>query len=53
MSKLKKVISKVMKPKIDPSTVNPWLSIEHDCDWLPANDGKELVCGMCSTRKPA
>lgn len=30
---------------------NPWLSIEHDHDWLEANHGLELVCGMCSIRK--
>lgn len=36
------------KPKTEP---NPWLKIEHDCDWLPANDGKELVCGMCGLRQ--
>lgn len=32
---------------------NPWLDIEHECDWLPANEGKELVCGLCGDRKPA
>lgn len=30
---------------------NPWLKLPHDCDWLPANDGKELVCGMCGLRQ--
>lgn len=51
MSKLKKVISKVVKPKVDPTTVNPWLSIEHDHDMLSANDGKEIVCGLCGLRQ--
>ena len=37
------------KPKVEP---NPWLKIEHPHNWLPANDGKELVCGDCSIRKP-
>lgn len=32
---------------------NPWLKIEHACNWLPANDGKERVCGLCGLRKPA
>lgn len=32
---------------------NPWLNIEHDHNWLSASDGKELVCGDCSIRKPA
>lgn len=32
---------------------NPWLDIEHPHNWLPANDGKELVCGDCFLRKPA
>lgn len=36
------------KVKDDP---NPMLKIEHDCDWLPANAGKELVCGLCGLRK--
>lgn len=30
---------------------NPWLDIEHEHDWLPANDGKEEVCGLCSLRR--
>lgn len=30
---------------------NPWLKIPHDHNWLPANDGKELVCGMCGLRE--
>jgi hypothetical protein len=30
---------------------NPWLKIEHDHDWLPANNGTEEVCGMCGVRK--
>lgn len=30
---------------------NPWLKIPHECDMLPANDGKELVCGICGVRK--
>lgn len=36
------------KPKTEP---NPWLKIEHPHNWLPANDGKELVCGDCGLRK--
>lgn len=36
------------KPKTER---NPWLDIPHDCNWLPANDGKELVCGDCGLRK--
>lgn len=36
------------KAKTEP---NPWLKIEHPHDWLPANDGKELVCGMCGLRR--
>lgn len=31
---------------------NPWLDIEHPHDWLEANNGEELVCGMCGRRKP-
>ena len=30
---------------------NPWLKIPHDHDWLEANDGTELCCGMCGERK--
>lgn len=30
---------------------NPWLKIDHPHNWLPANDGKELVCGDCGLRK--
>jgi hypothetical protein len=30
---------------------NPWLDIEHDHDWLEANHGAELVCGLCGERK--
>lgn len=33
------------------SDPNPWLKIEHNHDWLPANDGKELVCGLCGERQ--
>lgn len=32
---------------------NPWLEIPHDHNWLPASDGKELVCGDCGLRKDA
>lgn len=32
---------------------NPILQIEHPHNWLPANDGKEYVCGDCSLRLPA
>lgn len=30
---------------------NTWLNITHDHDWLPANNGAELVCGMCGLRR--
>jgi hypothetical protein len=30
---------------------NPWLTIEHEHDWLEANNGLELVCGLCAIRK--
>jgi uncharacterized Zn-finger protein len=30
---------------------NPWLNIEHPHDWLEANNGEELVCGMCGKRR--
>ena len=30
---------------------NPWLKIDHPCIWLPANDGKEEVCGDCGRRR--
>lgn len=39
------------KKVVEISTVNPWLEIEHPHDWLEANDGKELVCGMCGERR--
>lgn len=32
---------------------NPMLNIEHAHNWLPANDGKEYVCGDCSLRLKA
>jgi uncharacterized Zn-finger protein len=48
---LKKVVSKLRKTKVDPNR-NPWLDIPHPHNWLPANDGKELVCGDCSLRQP-
>jgi hypothetical protein len=47
MKLLKRIFKK--KAKDEP---NPWLKIAHECNWLPANDGKELVCGDCSLRKP-
>ena len=34
------------------SEPNPWLQIPHPHNWLNANDGKELVCGDCSLRRP-
>lgn len=40
------------KKKID-TTRNPFLDIPHPHDWLPANEGKELVCGLCSERRKA
>lgn len=30
---------------------NPWLKMPHDHDWLEANNGAELVCGICGLRK--
>ena len=36
------------KVKVEP---NPWLKIDHPHDWLEANNGDELVCGMCGERK--
>lgn len=30
---------------------NPMLDIPHDHDPLPANDGKERVCGLCGLRE--
>lgn len=30
---------------------NPWLKIDHPHDWLKANNGLELVCGMCGLRR--
>lgn len=30
---------------------NPMLKVEHIHDWLLANDGKELVCGLCGERQ--
>lgn len=30
---------------------NPWLKIDHPHDWLEANNGAELVCGMCGLRR--
>lgn len=50
LAKVKRLFSR--KPKVDP-TRNPWLDIPHEHNWLPANDGKELVCGDCGLRKPA
>lgn len=40
------------KPKQAVSERNPWLDIEHPHDWLEANHGAELVCGMCGLRQP-
>lgn len=40
------------KPKVADQP-NPWTDIQHDCNWLPANDGKERVCGDCGSRRPA
>ena len=30
---------------------NPMLDVPHAHNWLPANDGKELVCGECGLRQ--
>lgn len=30
---------------------NPMLKVEHPHNWLPANDGLELVCGDCGLRQ--
>lgn len=38
------------KVKVAP---NPWKEIPHSHDWLPASEGKELVCGLCEERKDA
>lgn len=43
-----KLFKKKTKVKDGP---NPWLEIEHPHIWLPANDGKELVCGDCGLRR--
>lgn len=44
------MLSKLFKKEVK-NQPNPWLKIEHDHDWLPASDGKELVCGMCGLRQ--
>lgn len=41
------------EPKVVKDDPNPWLEIEHEHEMLPANEGKELVCGLCGLRKPA
>ena len=38
------------KAKVAKDEPNPWLNIEHPHNWLPANDGKEYVCGDCGFR---
>lgn len=40
------------RKKASPSD-NPWTKIEHNHEWLSANEGKELVCGLCGERKDA
>lgn len=44
----KEVSKKVSKEAKDEP--NPWLKIDHEHDRLPANNGRELVCGLCSKR---
>ena len=39
------------KPKAAIDEPNPWLKIEPPHNWLPASDGRELVCGECGERK--
>lgn len=41
------------EPKLAVDEPNPMLGVEHDHNWLSANDGKELVCGDCGKRRPA
>lgn len=41
------------KIKVAVTEPNPLLNIPHDHNMLPANDGKEYVCGDCGLRKPA
>ena len=54
MSKFKNPLkSPIKNPKVAVDEPNPWLKIEHNHNWLPANDGKEYVCGDCGLRKPA
>ena len=44
------ILRKLFKKKVKDEP-NPWLKIPHDCNWLPASDGAELVCGDCGRRK--
>ena len=39
------------KPKKATDERNPMLDVDHEHDMLPANDGKELVCGLCGKRQ--
>jgi hypothetical protein len=48
---VRKLLSRLRRKKAVTER-NPWLDIPHDHDWLDANEGKELVCGMCGERKP-
>lgn len=41
------------KAKVAVDEPNPMLKIDHPHNWLPACDGKELVCGDCGKRKLA
>lgn len=38
-------------PKIATDEPSPWLDIAHTHEPLPANDGKEMVCGLCGLRE--
>lgn len=44
------MLKKKVEAKDEP---NPMLKVEHPHNWLPANDGKEWVCGDCGLRKDA
>lgn len=41
------------KPKKAVDDRNPMLDIPHVHDPLPANNGSEIVCGLCGLREPA
>lgn len=39
------------KPKKAVDERNPMLDVAHEHDLLPANNGKEMVCGLCGLRE--